>query len=58
MKIIGNVFVALSIVFLLWIAVSIVDVDMHNGLNPDGTPQGGTQWEYNAFVLMTEGWPQ
>lgn len=52
MKAIGNILVALSCAFLLWLFVSFVDVNPHNGLNPDGTPQGGTQWKYNAFVLM------
>lgn len=47
MKAIGNILVALSCAFLLWLFVSFVDVNLHNGLNPDGT-----QWKYNAFVLM------
>lgn len=53
-KIISNILIALCCAFLLWLFVSWVDVNMHNGLNPDGTPQGGTQWKYNAFVVMLE----
>lgn len=54
MKAIGNILVGLSCVFLLWMLVSFIDVNLHNGLNLDGTPQGGTQWQYNAFVIMCE----
>ena len=39
-------------VFLLWVLVSLIDVDMHNDpFKDDGDPHG-----WNAFVIMTDGW--
>lgn len=45
---------AVSLLLIMWIFVSIIDVNLHNNLDCYGNAQGGTQWKYNAFSIICE----
>lgn len=44
-KLIGDILTGVSFVAIMWVIISWIDICAHN-LN------GGTEWNYNLFVLL------
>ena len=53
-KLVSSIATLISVLFLAWMLISWLDVNLHNGLDRYGNPQGGTQWKQNAFVVMID----